>query len=119
MPTRYRNQGQLAEQQAIQLLRANGLKLITRNFHSRYGEIDIIMRSSSNIIFCEVKMRTHTKFGSPLEFVTYSKQRKIINTAHIFLQQNPKYQQLQPRFDVVGITPEQTTWVKSAFHLSY
>ena len=111
----HHSKGLQAEKNALKILRADGLKLITRNFHSRYGEIDIIMRSAQHIIFVEVKMRTNITFGEPIEFVTYQKQQKIIQTAHIFLQQHTNYQALQPRFDIIGITPKQSRWIKNAF----
>jgi putative endonuclease len=115
----HRKTGQRAERQAIKFLRAQGLKLIRKNFYSRYGEIDIIMRSQHNIIFAEVKMRSSNTFGSPIEYVTLSKQKKIINTAQVFLLKHTKYTCLQPRFDVIGITPSKTIWIKNAFTSNY
>lgn len=79
-----------------------GYQVLKRNFHSRYGEIDMIVCNNEYIVFVEVKTRSLGYWVSPLESVTVAKQQKIIKTALLYLQKFPT--KLQPRFDVVGIT---------------
>jgi putative endonuclease len=108
--------GQRAETRAITHLRKQGLKLIGRNFRCRYGEIDIIMQQSDELVFIEVKMRSSSHFGEPFEYVHSRKQAKIIKTAKIFLQQHKKHQHQPCRFDVIGITPALIHWIPNAFN---
>lgn len=93
--------GDLGEQYSADYLEKNGFKIVQRNFHSRYGEIDIIARNSRYFVFVEVKTRENGSLVGPLEAVSISKQRKIIKTAMIYLQENST--ELQPRFDVAAV----------------
>lgn len=96
-----RSSGFDAEKVAEQYLKKRGYKLISSNFHSRFGEIDIIMLDKKQLVFVEVKARSSTTFGTPAEFITYSKLSKLQKTAQFFLVQNPKYKDF--RFDAVEI----------------
>ena len=93
--------GKLGEDIALEFLTKKGYKLIERNYYSRFGEIDIIMKNDRYIIFVEVKLRKNNKYGTPAEFVTAKKQQKIIITAEDGLLKNKT--ELQPRFDVIEI----------------
>ena len=95
------NRGKLGEDIALEFLSKKGYRLIERNYHSRFGEIDIIMKNDRYIIFVEVKLRKNNKYGNPAEFVTVKKQQKIIITAEDWLINNKT--ELQPRFDVIEI----------------
>jgi putative endonuclease len=113
--------GDNGEQLALIYLKKAGLKLITRNFRKRGGEIDLIMQDDSTLVFIEVRLRQSNQFGSPIESVTYTKRQKIIRTAQCYLQENTA-QYLAYRFDVIGITPLNNdfkiNWVKDAFQLN-
>jgi len=113
--------GDEGEQQALNYLQKLGLKLVTRNFRQRGGEIDLIMQDDSTLVFIEVLLRQSAQFGSALESVTHQKQQRLIKTAQYYLQQNVR-QYPAYRFDVIGITPENNdfkiNWVKDAFQLN-
>lgn len=94
--------GVLGENYAADFLKDTGYSIIGRNYHSRFGEIDIIAEDGKYIIFAEVKTRSAESMVNPFEAVTRSKQKKIIKTAMCYLQKNVCC--LQPRFDVIGIT---------------
>ena len=94
--------GAWGEDQAVEYLRQQGIKIIERNFRTLVGEIDIIARHKSVLLFVEVKTRRSNAFGTPQEAVGPRKQRQIIRTAQWYLQ-NHKNIKLQPRFDVVAI----------------
>ena len=96
--------GKLGEEYAAEILIKKGYKIIARNYHSRFGEIDIIAENNNYIVFVEVKTREKNYSVSPLEAVTAGKQNKIIKTALLCLQKNET--SLQPRFDVIGIITE-------------
>ncbi len=94
--------GAWGEDLAVKYLCKQGLKIVERNFRSPVGEIDIIARDKSFLVFIEVKTRRSTTFGAPQEAVDQRKQRQITRTAQWYLQNN-KNVKLQPRFDVVAI----------------
>ena len=94
--------GKFGEAAAAQYLRKKGYYIICTNYSSRYGEIDIIARNGAYIVFAEVKLRKSCAYGTGREYVTASKQRKIILAASDYLAKNGS--SLQPRFDVIEIT---------------
>ncbi len=113
--------GKIAEDFTSDYLVKHGYKIVARNYHSRYGEIDIIARDEEFLVFVEVKARKKNGLTNPLEAVTKSKQTKIIKTAQLFLLQNNF--DLQPRFDVaavhtVGQRIESIDYIRSAFGLN-
>lgn len=93
--------GKAGEEYVLRKLKHRGYRLVAQNFHSRFGEIDIIVKNRQYIVFVEVKTREKRSMVSPLEAVTPAKQKKIIFTAELFLT---KYvTNLQPRFDVAAV----------------
>lgn len=96
--------GKLGEDIASEYLRKKGYNVILRNFHTRYGEIDIIACNSQYIIFAEVKTRNQFSVARPSEWVDKKKQRKIFITASEYLKKYPT--RLQPKFDIVEIIIE-------------
>ncbi|WP_411676689.1 YraN family protein [Caproicibacter sp.] len=93
--------GPFGEEAAADYLTENGYRILERNYHSRFGEIDIIAENGQYIIFAEVKTRKAFSLVDPEYAVTSGKQRKIAKTALLYLQKNKT--RLQPRFDVIGI----------------
>ncbi|MBW7574025.1 YraN family protein [Caproiciproducens faecalis] len=108
--------GKLGEDRAAQLLEQKGYRIVARNFHSRFGEIDLIAENKEYLVFAEVKTRDEHYCVSPLEAVTAGKQKKIIKTALLYLQSHKTA--LQPRFDVIGIvTREEPFTLLSVEHI--
>jgi len=109
--------GSEAENLALEYLLNKVLRLITRNYHSRTGEIDLIMEDKEFIIFVEVRYRKTTKYGSPLESISRYKQIHLIQCAMHYL--SSKRINRPARFDVIGITPNGTNidieWLSNAF----
>ncbi len=93
--------GDFGEEYTVKYLRKKGYKILSRNFHSRFGEIDIIAANKSVIAFVEVKTRSEGALFAPREAVDFFKQQKCIKTAQFYLVNNPS--ELQPRFDVSEI----------------
>lgn len=93
--------GTWGETKAAEFLTRKGFRLLERNHHSRYGEIDLIMEDDAYLVFVEVKLRSSARYGTPAEYVTWSKQQKLRNTALLYLQSHPTDK--QPRFDVIEI----------------
>lgn len=116
-------QGEQAEKLACSYLVQQGLRLVSRNYRCRLGEIDLIMQDKNYLVFIEVRYRKHNAFGSPSETVTYAKQQKIIKAARLYLQANKRYSSHACRFDVIAITKHNNDfkleWIKDAFQVSY
>lgn len=106
--------GQSAESRAEAFLEAQGLKLVTRNWRCRFGEIDLIMRHGETLVFVEVRMRSRAEFGGALASVTMAKQKRLVAAARQYLGQQKS---LPPcRFDVVAIgAAPQPVWLQNAF----
>ncbi|HET7099176.1 MAG TPA: YraN family protein [Patescibacteria group bacterium] len=81
---RKNNLGPTAETYASDFLVKNGYKVIDRNFHSRFGEIDIIALKDGYLVFVEVKARFSLKYGLPEEAVTPTKLFKIKKTGEYY-----------------------------------
>lgn len=109
--------GAQGEKRALKFLRRQQLSLLEKNFHCRYGEVDLIMQSQEQeIIFVEVRLRKNNDYGGAAASVTQSKQQKIIRTAQTYLQQH-QLQQRPCRFDVVAICQgtQDIDWIQHAF----
>ena len=111
--------GSDAEAHACEYLLAQGLSLLTRNFRSRLGEIDLIMDDGQSLVFVEVRYRRGNAFGSGAESVNRRKQARITACAQHYLQKNPAALQRPCRFDVVAISGAREKpdihWIRDAF----
>jgi putative endonuclease len=95
------SKGAAGEVLAARFLREKGYEIWAANYKCRFGEIDIIAVKKPYIAFVEVKTRSEDSIYAPREAVTKSKQRRIIKTAMLFIQNNKI--EFQPRFDVIEI----------------
>lgn len=109
--------GKLAEDNAVLYLRKKHYKILERNYACRAGEIDIIAKHGDTFVFIEVKKRADTKVGRPEEYVTYSKQKKIILCAQMYIYKN-NLEDKKFRFDVIAITGEEIEHIINAFDVS-
>jgi len=86
----------------MRYLTRRGFELVERNYRTRYGEIDLILRKDELLVFVEVKLRRGIGFGNPLEAVTLQKQTTLRSLAEQYLSDHdPDFDTV--RFDVVGI----------------
>ncbi len=111
------SKGRAAEQLACNYLNQQGLSLIEKNFHSRQGEIDLIMQHRDTLVFVEVRYRKNQDFGGAVASITPQKQRRIRHTALYYMQK--KGREFNARFDVIAMTgnpdsPE-INWIQNAF----
>ncbi len=109
--------GAQAEQAACAHLSARGLKLHTRNYRCRSGEIDLIMRDGDTLVFVEVRYRSSTRFGGAAASVDMTKQQKLIRAAQTFLGEQG-LTNAPCRFDVVTVHPHdggmRVEWITNA-----
>jgi putative endonuclease len=108
--------GAQAEARAEVFLLQHGLVKCAQNYRCKLGEIDLIMQHGDELVFVEVRLRTHQAFANAAESVTIRKQLKIIKTAQYYLQQHQLTDKANCRFDVIAFSnngaPE---WIKNAF----
>lgn len=111
--------GKIAEELAYRFLDRQGLKLLTRNYRSRRGEIDLIMQDGDVIVFIEVRSRKNNRTMNVIESISSEKCSRIISTSQQYLQNRRQIDQFSCRFDIVLITgrPEsaEIEWIKNAF----
>ncbi len=100
MATERRITGNLGEDFAENYFKKQGF-ITERNYHSRYGEIDLIAQNEEYLLFVEVKTRKDKSLMSPREAVDYKKQQKIILAAQDYLSKS--ISEKQPRFDVFEV----------------
>ena len=109
-----RETGTQYEERAAEYLIAQNYQILERNYRIRSGEIDIIARDGTVLVFIEVKYRKNDESRNPLEAVDIRKQRKIIKVARYYLYQK-KYGDVPCRFDVIGICGSHIEHIKDAF----
>lgn len=100
----YRNKrlGKAGEDYVSNYLKNHGYEIIARNYRIRSAEIDIVAKLNETVVFTEVKTRSNYLHGLPAEAVDLRKQRKIIEAASVFLQ-NENYFEYSCRFDVIEV----------------
>ena len=107
------NCGVLAERQAAQYLQQQGLNPVVQNYRSRFGEIDLIMRDGTTLVFVEVRLRRNADFGGAAASIDERKQQRIIRTAQQYLA---GLAHIPPcRFDAVLLDGNGVQWLKNAF----
>lgn len=110
-----RQTGAAYELKAEEYLLGNGYKILERNFRNRSGEIDLIAKKEGYICFIEVKYRTTSDFGSPLEAIDVRKQNQIRKVAMYYLMKNKLSEWTPCRFDVIVFEGEKLTHIENAF----
>lgn len=95
--------GVWAEQRSLEYLREKGFSLVKKNFYCRYGEIDLIVQNEQyqTLVFVEVKARKANAYAKAHEVISLNKQKKMMRSALIFLDQHPEFYSFFARFDVM------------------
>lgn len=97
--------GMLGEVAASRYLRDNGYEILSANFRTKAGEIDVVARKDDIICFVEVKTRQSGTLFRPAEAVDADKQARIRASAKIYmkaahLEDNIS---LKQRFDIIEV----------------
>ncbi len=101
---------------AAKYLQKSGYIILARNFKYRGGEIDIIAKKDSRLVFVEVKGRSSILFARAKEAVDYKKQKRIKDGSKLFMfQNNMDENEFDIRFDVITIENNSIEWIKNAF----
>lgn len=77
--------GFIGEKFALDYLLSKNYELITRNFSTRFGEIDLVFKNGPITVFVEVKTKTGTNFGTPEDMFTHGKYERVKRMATIYL----------------------------------
>ncbi len=96
-------------------LQERGLRVLTRNYRCRQGEIDLIAMDQEQVVFVEIKYRKNPDKGEAVWAVDARKQRVISKVAKYYLTVTFHSLDVPCRFDVIGIDGEQITWIRNAF----
>jgi len=109
--------GDAAEDQALALLQAQGLRLLTRNYRMPgrgAAEIDLAMQApDGTVVFVEVRQRSRSDHGGAGASIGVAKRARIVRAAQHYLM---RWCRLPPvRFDVVLIEPTGPLWLQAAF----
>ena len=106
--------GKAGERAVGEYLENKGFRTICYNYHSRFGEIDIISENEKYTVFVEVKTRKNFKFSRAIEAVNKSKRTKIIKTAFCFISKNSFTK--QPRFDIAEVLAVKNNEFEIIYH---
>lgn len=114
-----RSLGAAWERAAQAELERAGLRLVARNWHCHYGELDLIMRDGEVLVFVEVRYRDAAASADGLASIGPAKRRKLIRTADMFLAAHPDLSHRTCRFDSVAFSQHgqrtDCTWERAAF----
>ncbi len=110
-----RKQGNNFEKLAADYLKNNGMTIIQMNFYCKMGEVDIIAKDGSYLVFVEVKYRKSAAKGNAVSAVNFSKMRKISRVADFYMYSRKISGDTNVRFDVVAIEEGHLVHYKNAF----
>ncbi len=102
--------GRWAESFVAAALEERGMRIVGRNFRTRFGEVDLIAADGGTLCFVEVRARRSSAFGAASETVTASKARRVIAASQEYLQQNARWRDW--RIDVAAVELDQ--WSRPA-----
>jgi len=94
--------GGYGERMAARYLRDQGLEILAVNWRCAVGEVDIVARDGDCLVVCEVKTRRSTRFGSPIEAVTFQKLARLRRLAGTWLAEHDEHHG-DVRVDVIGV----------------
>jgi putative endonuclease len=105
--------GRWGERRVARHYESAGYAVIDQNWQVRGGEIDLVLSRGDEIVFCEVKTRSSTRFGSGFEAVDGRKQRCLRRTAMSWLDAHDRRGTL--RFDVATVIGPTIEVIEGAF----
>jgi len=104
-----------AERRAAWWYRLHGYRVLDTNVWLAGGELDIVARRGSCLVFCEVKSKSGDGFGDPLEMVGSVKAQRVRRAADAWLARHAESHGLVVRFDVIADRAGRLEHVPDAF----
>ncbi len=114
MTSTRRELGARGEDRVAAWYEANGYSVVDRNWRCREGELDLVVRRGRVVVFCEVKTRSSTTFGAPVEAVTRTKQARLRVLAARWLD-GSDVPAREIRFDVASVLDGKVEVLEGAF----
>lgn len=103
--------GRWGETVAAAYLREKGYTIVEMGFTCRFGEIDVIARQGSQVVFVEVKLRAGESAARAADAVGQRKQRRLLSAARHWIALRDA--DVETRFDVIEIyAPQGAATVK-------
>lgn len=118
MTAERRHLGRYGEAAAAAWYERRGFEVLDRNWRCREGELDLVLRGSGTVVFCEVKTRSTVAFGLPAEAVNHTKQVRLRRLALAWLAERGQavgVGSLDLRFDVASVIGDHVEIYESAF----
>ncbi|MAO66442.1 MAG: YraN family protein [Balneola sp.] len=97
-----RDIGNEGEDLACAYLESKGWRILERNYFFEHAEVDIVAYDDTAIVFVEVKFRSSTEFGHPIEYVTEEKVKNVFKASEAWMYER-KMDGSPMRFDIIGI----------------
>ena len=91
-----------SEGRAAWLYRLRGYRVLDANAWVGGNELDLVVRRGRRVVFAEVKSKTGTRWGDPLEMVTPEKVRRVRRAAEAWLAAHPEHAGADVAFEVVA-----------------
>ena len=106
MPSPKRKFGDVGEKIAEKYLAEKQYTIIDRNYSKRYGEIDIVAKKDSLLVFIEVKTRNmkHAQNFLPEQSVNKLKIRKLKKICQVYLLEKRYNPNQEWRIDIIAIS---------------
>ena len=96
--------GRWGEDLAAAHYRRLGYEIVDRNWRSTTGELDLVVSIHRTVVFCEVKAKSGSGYGSPAAMVGREKQRRLRRAAEAWLAAHPEVAGLEVGLEVVALT---------------
>ena len=101
--TNNRTLGARGERIAAEYLESRGIRILDRNWRSDHGELDLIARDGPYLVAVEVKTRSGTGYGSPLQAITMRKASRLRRILFDWVRAHEESRGTELRVDAIGI----------------
>jgi putative endonuclease len=96
--------GRAGEERAARYLESHGYAVLSRNWRAPGGELDLVVRSATEVVVVEVKTRRSELFGHPLEAIGDVKKARLWRLAMAWVASHrDEVQGRRLRIDAIGI----------------
>ena len=93
--------GNEGEKRACQYLLSKGYEIIEKNWNTKSGELDIIVKKDGTLVFVEVKTLPNATPDMLSSVLGKQKQKRIVKTAKHFMLKHRQYSNSYIRFDAI------------------
>jgi putative endonuclease len=102
--SRRRALGRAGEDAAAGFLRERGYRVVARNYHTTFGEIDVVAEKDGALVFAEVKTARAGSTVDPRAALTSRKMARLYRAAMGFLERERPGEDVDVRFDFLAVS---------------